>query len=492
MFIAFPLNSKPDWKNPPWLTVLLILACCIVYFGPQRADERAWEQGVAFYAQSGLPKVEFPLYAEHLRYSRNPERRELAQRMARMQEHGGSGQLLMLMERDREFQAALHAGKILRPDQPGYAQWREQRMRFDRIKGSGFTSRWSSNPADWQPVTAITAAFLHGSVAHLVGNMVFLFLFGYTVEVTLGRRRYLAYYLVAGMCGELADLVTRWNSLSIGLGASGAISGLMAMYVTLYGRQRIQFFYQFLFYFDFVKAPAIILLPAWIAHELLQQMLTGGAGVAYMAHAGGLVSGALLIAWHKRRYPATSVKMPEAQQDDGFNDEKLRAEALMRNLQMEAARAAYARMRALRPGDRETLVKYFNLAKLAPAEEDFHRAAHGIFSLTETDPGTEDLIHDCFGTYWNSAKPRPQLSPDLLVRLGQRFARTGRMDDASRLAGLLQRVAPEHGALPALLLALVHGELKRDGRTRAGEYAEMLNRRFAGSSEAVMAAGLLR
>ena len=104
----------------------------------------------------------------------------------------------------------------------------------------------------------------------------------YTVEQTLGTKRYLALYLLAGACGDLGDLLSRWNSPIIGLGASGAISGLMASYAVLYGRQRIRFFYQFLFYFDYVKAPAIILLPVWIGHEFLQQAINSEGGIAYI------------------------------------------------------------------------------------------------------------------------------------------------------------------------------------------------------------------
>jgi membrane associated rhomboid family serine protease len=492
MFLVFPLNSKPDWLNPPWMTVLLILLNCLVYFGPQRADEQAWQRGVDFYTQSDLPALEFPRYADYLRQSDNPQQRELAGRIEHLTSAADSEQLLRLMEHDRDFQAALHAGRIVRPDQVEYARWLEQRTRFDQVKGSGFTDRWSSNPADWRSVTALTATFLHGSAAHLIGNMVFLFLFGYTVEVALGRRRYLAYFLLAGIGADLADLAARWNSLGISIGASGAIAGLMAMYVSLYGRRRIRFFYQFLFYFDYVKAPAIILLPVWIAHEFLQQQLDRQGGVAYMAHAGGFVTGALLIAWYRWRHQVTMVELPEAARDDGFNDEKARAEALMRKMQLDAARAAYGRLVVLRPADRESLTKFFNLAKLVPADEDFHRAALRILALRETDAETDELVHGCFATYWRTARPRPRLGPDVCARLGQRFARMGRIDDAARLAGLLQQAAPAHDALPGLLLALIHGELRRDKRARANEYAAMLDAGFPGSSEAKMAAGLLR
>ena len=76
----------------------------------------------------------------------------------------------------------------------------------------------------------------------------------------------------------------------LGLGASGAVSALMGMYAVLYRMRRIRFFYQFLVYFNYVTAPALLLLPAWIANELLQHWL-GGRGIAYMAHLGGLLTG---------------------------------------------------------------------------------------------------------------------------------------------------------------------------------------------------------
>ena len=78
--------------------------------------------------------------------------------------------------------------------------------------------------------------------------------------------------------------------------------------MTLYGRRRIRLFYQFLFYFDYVKAPAIILLPVWIAHEFLHQQLDVQGRVAYMAHASGFVTGALLIAWYRWRHQVSLVE----------------------------------------------------------------------------------------------------------------------------------------------------------------------------------------
>jgi hypothetical protein len=222
--------------------------------------------------------------------------------------------------------------------------------------------------------------FLHGSFWHLLSNMVFLFAFGYTVELTLGHWRYLVLYLLCGIGGDIGDLIARWGTYGAGIGASGAISGLMAMYVVLYGARRIRFFYQFLFYFDYVSAPAIILLPLWIGTELLQHWFDSFSNVAHMAHVGGLLP-AQVLAWaYKRRHPDLAVPETRAAIDP-FEVDRAHAEALLRALRLDEARSAFGQLAAKARQDTVILSHYFNLARLVPASEDFHRAAAMIFAL---------------------------------------------------------------------------------------------------------------
>jgi membrane associated rhomboid family serine protease len=486
MFLAFPLNDKPDWRHPPWMTILLILVNLSVFFGPQSWDRAAADKAARHYLNSALPRLELPRYAEYLRKQGSRENQVWADRIDAAVAAGDFANPYLMMRSDLAFLARLHAGRIIRPDQPEYPLWREQHMRYAAIRGTPFTERWASNPADWQPVTAITSVFLHGSMAHLLGNMAFLFLFGYTVERTLGAKRYLAFYLLAGIGGCFGDLMARWGSHVIGLGASGAISGLMAMYVMLYGRRRIKFFYMLLFYFDYVTAPAIILLPAWIAHEFFQQWF-GNEGVAYMAHAGGLVSGALLIAWQKRRHPATQVPSNEAPPDPAV-EELARAETLLKALRLDEARAAFARVAMARRSDPHVLSQYFNLAQLKPAGEDFHRAAALIFALNDADAATAALVHESFSTYLQKAKPSVQLTAEQVARLALRFGRDAHGADAARLARILLSRAPKHAELPRVLLAAVHA-LRRQGENKgAEELARELRERFPQSAEARMVA----
>lgn len=482
MFFAFPLNSKPDWRNPPWVTILLIVVNCLVFFGPQYSDSRRDETALAAYAGSGLAAVELPRYADYLDQRRHTHDKEKADWVRRAIGADEPAPAAQLMEGDAAFMRALRGGRIIRPDEPGYADWRSRRMRQDALRGDRFTQRWASNPSDWNPATLLTSIFLHGSVMHLVGNMVFLFVFGYTVEMSLGRGLYLASYLVAGMAGDIGDLAARWGDTSIGLGASGAISGLMALYALLYGMRRIKFFYQFLFYFDYVTAPAIILLPFWILDQLWLQFSDAGNGVAYMAHVGGLLAGTVLGVAFKRR--GATVVVPEAAPTDPFPEVQARAEALLKAMKMDEARDAFAQLLTLRPAEPGLVVRYFNLARLAPESEHFHRAAALVFAQRGNDAASVELLANAVRHYLAEAKPRPRLEPDQLARLGLRLAAAGQAELAEKMGRALLKLVPAHPQVPTVMFALARMHHQRGDTERSGQWLASLRRQYPASAEA--------
>ena len=490
MFFAFPLNDKPNWRKPPWATLLLIAVNLLIFFGPQSWDRAALEKAARFYFQSDLPALELPRYAEYLRERGDRDSLLWAGRIDGALASKQVVPVFKFMQNDRAFLARLDAGQVIRQGESVYARWREQHQRYEELRGTPFTDRLASNPSDFRLWTLFTSMFLHGGVAHLLGNMVFLFVFGYTLEKTLGAGRYLGYFVVAGLCGSALDLAVRWGSHVSTLGASGAISGLMAMYVVLYGRRKIKFFYQFLFYFDYVTAPAIILLPLWIGHEMFQQWF-GGEGVAYMAHAGGLISGAVLMWLQKRVKPETQAP-PSIMPEDTGREEFARAEALLKQMRVDEARAVYAALAGKRPTDPSVLAPWFNLAKHKPDSVDFHRAASLIASLSGNDESTAALVLQSYQTYMQSAKPLPKYTPGEMSRLAMRFATGGQGAEAARLARLLMDRAPAHTDLPRVLLAAAHA-LKRKGEPdkAASLYAE-LKKRFPQSEEARMAGDAAR
>src|SRR5512137_1178932 len=113
MFLAFPLNDKPDWRNPPWMTILLIVVNCAIFFGWQQPEEKAWDKAAEYYLKSDLPDLELPRYIEHLRKRDGKRDREMADLIERSLARGHAEPGLYLMEHDEAFVEALNAGRVI-------------------------------------------------------------------------------------------------------------------------------------------------------------------------------------------------------------------------------------------------------------------------------------------------------------------------------------------------------------------------------------------
>ena len=155
--------------------------------------------------------------------------------------------------------------------------------------------------------TLLTHMFLHGGLSHIGGNMLFLWIFGDNVEDALGHGRYLFFYLVCGLVAALAQVAVSPHSTVPMVGASGAISGVLAAYALLYPRSPITVINPipilWLFWGLFIYLPAWFVIVEWFAVNLWNafQGSSGGAGVAFMAHIGGFVAGLLLSPFLRKR-----------------------------------------------------------------------------------------------------------------------------------------------------------------------------------------------
>jgi membrane associated rhomboid family serine protease len=156
-----------------------------------------------------------------------------------------------------------------------------------------------AQPATWQ--TVFTSMFLHGGFLHIFGNMLFLAIFGPTVEDSTGRGRFLVFYLLGGVVALGAQVLVSPDSTAPTLGASGAIAAVLGGYVLLYPRARVLTLVFIIFFVTIVEVPAIALLGFWFVLQLafgaagLAGPLGGGEGVAYFAHVGGFAFGLLAI-----------------------------------------------------------------------------------------------------------------------------------------------------------------------------------------------------
>src|SRR3979411_700469 len=142
--------------------------------------------------------------------------------------------------------------------------------------------------------TLITSMFLHASLLHVGGNMLFLWIFGNNVEDKLGEIKFLIIYFASGIAGSLLQVYISPTSTIPMLGASGAISGILAAYVLYFPRARVL---TFIVPFFFVTISAYVVIGYWIALQLFDAFLclgVAGGGIAYFAHVGGFASGLIL------------------------------------------------------------------------------------------------------------------------------------------------------------------------------------------------------
>ena len=142
-------------------------------------------------------------------------------------------------------------------------------------------------------LTFLTSMFMHGSISHIFGNMLFLWVFGDNIENRLGHVRYALFYIICGFAAAAGQILMDTGSVIPMLGASGAISGVLGGYLLLYPKRRVR-----AIVFNFLTdVPAYVALGIWIAYQIILGYFSppGSGGVAYAAHIGGFVAGLALI-----------------------------------------------------------------------------------------------------------------------------------------------------------------------------------------------------
>jgi membrane associated rhomboid family serine protease len=288
--LILPLHRPLTRATFPFVTALLIVANALVFFGWQGADDARMARAQQHYLHSELGRYEVPAYGRHLAKTGQASLLvELEQTPAELRPAFVAQRTMT----DVAFVAALQRGELF--DNPvDFKAWQPLRAQYDTLQQEVFTLRHLLRSSEVDPRRMLTAAFLHGDALHLIGNMLFLLALGLLVEGALGPSRFLAVYLLGAVGASAASLLWRWGEAGGGLGASGAVAALMGAFCVVWGRQPVRFFYWFGVVFDYVRAPAIWLLPVWLGWELYNLLANPELGVGFEAHAGGIVTGALL------------------------------------------------------------------------------------------------------------------------------------------------------------------------------------------------------
>lgn len=168
----------------------------------------------------------------------------------------------------------------------------------------------------------ITAMFLHGGWLHLLGNMLYLWIFGDNVEGLMGHGRYLIFYLLCGLAATIAHIAIDPSSEVPMVGASGAISGVLGAYVVKFPRARVLILVPIFICLTTFRIPALFVLGFWFVKELISGLVTMkmevGSQVAFFAHVGGFVAGLLFVKFFERKQNLELFRRRDSEDDTAW------------------------------------------------------------------------------------------------------------------------------------------------------------------------------
>ncbi len=475
--LILPLDRQPTRENFPYITAALVLINILVLFVLQGGDQAVEQAAADRYIDSGMLVQEWSWYREWSEFTHGldtpPE--EVDQWLpAPGEDRRADHMRLVIIDSEPAFHRALEDGRVVDADSDALARWRQARSQLEADRDQSFTLRFLLRYDEISPGGLFVHMFMHAGVGHLVGNLMFLILLGILVEPVLGGLRYLSLYLVSGLGAAATSLAVNWGTGVGLLGASGAIAGLMGALAVIYGRRQVRFFYWAFVYFDYVRAPALVLLPLWLGWELIAWTIHEGSNIAYEAHAGGIVSGAvlgLLAVW------TGQVRTEQLDRDQAADTRRDRRTVDMAEKALDDLEPARAK-RLLRPlltrhADEPRLWSlYLAACRLRDDAPDLEYAVGRILRLPGATSQQRELIIDALNQHRQAREVPPAIPASLAVALTTRLAQWGDIDGACYLADILSRSRrPVAGYAEAI--GVLAERLESSGDQRAGHYRRL-------------------
>lgn len=489
--LIVPLHRAPTWSNFPWVTLALILANVFVFAFLQSGDARAEREALDYYAQQQLAQWEFPAYRTWLdAHEDDAQRREWFGVFA----DSNAPLAVRILQSDDAFLAELRGGRLVADDARDAAQWRERRDEFDRLWNRAFTERWKIRFSEIAPGRMFGAMFLHGGVGHLIGNMIFLALLGLLVEGALGHGLFLAVYLLGGLGSAMLSIAYRWGDTGSALGASGAIAALMGAYCVLWGLRKVRFFWWFFVVFDYVKAPALVLLPFWLGWELVNLAWNKGAHVGFDAHAGGIVVGALLALGVRALHWEKSDFLDEDIVADAQADRQValaQARECIGQLRIPAARTLLEPLLEAQPDDFDVRAALYRCARLEPRTPQLVPAARAVLALTPRGVVQAREQKAIFEDALKAGLPPSTLDARQTFAMLRRWPMLGAGAEAAKILAQWIERAPATPGLPAACLGVARDLHARGEVANAKAMLDAIVAAWPGSGDADKARLLL-
>jgi len=487
MFI--PIEKKPQWQNPPILTVVLIFICIGCYFTWQNKDSEREALAFQYYIQSGLAAIEVPFYLKHLESEKESSALTSLKNLIIKDPQQAYSIALKKLIVDGAFLKQLNSQKIIKPDYPLFTLWLQKHNEFKHLLNRIVKYRYGLKPYDYNLESLVLHNFLHDDINHLIINIIFLFMFGFVIELAIGRSAYLLVFLLSGVSSAATLILLDSNSAYWVVGASGAIAGLVGFYTLLYGRRKIRFFYSIIVYFGYVTAPALVLFPVWLIYELINQYFFLDH-VSNLSHIGGLITGAILGLIYKR-YP--KLIHQQAIEDNSkqliFQKKFQKALELIAQLKFNPAHKILNELLINQPNDINVIKQLYNLEKVHPDTNQYHVFTHHLIKLACEKSGEEKLIHSVYKEYSEIAQPSAKFTTELLYKLAMVFSNNNYLDDAGKICHYLLKHDNNIDRQPELLLSLINALKKVHLTEQSHQYKNLLLKDFPDSKQARIASG---
>lgn len=447
------MHRKPGWRDLPRLTLLLVLANALVFFLFQSDDQRVERRAAEAYIDSGVLTQEWAWFRDWAEttagHDTQPE--ELDRMLPDVGENDQADMMrFMMIESQPGFLKAVRSAWFVARDSEAFSEWSAARERLEADRNESFTRRYMLSYDDHHPTAWFSHMFMHGGLGHLIGNMVFLLLLGMLLEPALGGFRFLAGYLLGGLGAAAFSIWIHWGEATGMVGASGAIAGLMGLYSVVFGKRRVRFFYWAFVYFDYVRAPALVLLPVWLGWEIFSFVTSEGSNVAYDAHIGGIVVGALAGLLLVRTGQVNEDWLDSETADNMLSSDRRAVQAATAALDQLDAATAKRQLRPLlrrHPEDAKLHGLYFAACQLRPDDPDLHPAARQILGMTGDSLDQRELVVDTWRRYLRATGNRPKIDVAHAIKLADRFVDWGEPDLARKL---IDRLARSRRPVPGL------------------------------------------
>ncbi len=466
--VIIPTEKRFDWNYAPVVLFSIVLINILIFFVYQSGDNEKFERAFNTYQNEGFLKTEWPFFKKYL--SDNDEQASLDKFEHLFNENKHDELTFHIILR-------LDFYRYLRFEEEPYTyfatndvgDWFEKREQiYNEIESTSISS-FGLTPSQINVFHFLSYQFLHGDIMHLLGNMFFLIVCGFAVEAAIGRWRFLAFYLICGVAGGLLHTVFNLKEAMPLVGASGSISGIMAMYLGLFRLKKIEFFYWLFIFVGYFKAPALFILVFYIGKEVFQFFGSSGSNVAFMAHAGGFVSGGLLMAacYHFIPKIFNQTYIEEDQTIDPAQEKLATIYEFIEKYQFEAAEKALSRAIEETGMNFDFSVLQYNLAKINDSDNHSHYA----LDILKTKRPTHQEIKKIEQVWMENPELHNQLNQDETIKIGIHFSSLPNPESAATICDQLVDKQCNDSSLSILAqkLSVAFGEINNFERKQKYE-----------------------